>query len=341
MKITTLAAALLLCSLLPSKTQSIVKPVPFSELDGISVGNAQDDKAKTGVTVFFFPQGAKAAVNILGGGPASRETSLLELERNTHDLNALVFGGGSSFGLEASHGVMECLEQNGIGYDTGAAVVPIVCQSDIYDLSYGRSDIRPDKKMGFLACSEAIKSSNPVSGNIGAGTGATVGKPGGMRTAQKSGIGYAAAKINGVVVGVAAVVNAYGDIYFDGKKIAGMTNRRRNGYEDAVEALFKRQPADLLTGNTTLVAIFTNGDFTNTELQKIADIAASGMARAIRPVFTMSDGDTVYALSTGKEKVKSDVNVVGTLAADLIERAIKDAVTSARISDEEYMSNIK
>lgn len=320
--------------------QNTPHAVPFSEIEGIRVGNSQDEKAKTGVTVFFFPETAVAAVTVLGGGPASRELELVNPERNSHFLNALVFAGGSSFGLEASHGVMKCLEERGIGYDTGAALVPLVCQSDIYDLSYGRADVRPDRKMGYSACIDAISGNHPVSGNTGAGTGATVGKPKGVSRAQKSGIGYAAARLGDVVVGVAAVVNAYGDIFYKGTKIAGMTNEDRTGFADALEALYDMQPANLFTGNTTLVAVFTNGDFSSTDMKKIADIASAGMARSIRPVFTMADGDTIYAISVGKSKVPSDVNVVGALAAELVEEAVRDAICSSAVSEKEYLSNV-
>ena len=321
-------------------SQSIVKHIPFSDLKGISVGNAQDNEAKTGVTVFYFPDTACAAVRVLGGGPASRETPLLDAERSNTPINALVLGGGSSFGLEASHGVMKCLEEAGIGFDTGYALVPIVCQSDIYDLSYGKPNVRPDIAMGYEACKKALQTNHVESGNIGAGTGATVGKAKGMGQSQKSGIGYAAAQIGDLMVGVAALVNAYGDIYYRGEKIAGMTGSKRSEFQDAAETLFATQPHNLFTGNTTLVAVFTNGDFDTAALKKIANMSSAGFARAIRPVFTMADGDTIYAVSVGKDKVAANVNVAGTLAADLVEEAIRDAVVSSKIPEEEFLKNI-
>ena len=323
-----------------SDSQSVVKHIPFSDLKGTSVGNAQDNEAKTGVTVFYFPETACAAVKVLGGGPASRETPLLDAERSNTPINALVLGGGSSFGLEASHGVMNCLEEVGIGYDTGYALVPIVCQSDIYDLSYGKADVRPDIAMGYEACKKALQTNHVESGNIGAGTGATVGKAKGMGQSQKSGIGYAAAQIDDLMVGVAALVNAYGDIYYRGEKIAGMTGSKRSEFQDAAETLFATQPHNLFTGNTTLVAVFTNGDFDTAALKKIANMSSAGFARAIRPVFTMADGDTIYAVSVGKDKVAANVNVVGTLAADLVEEAMRDAVVSSKIPEEEFLKNI-
>ncbi|MCQ2187943.1 MAG: P1 family peptidase [Bacteroidales bacterium] len=318
-----------------------MKTIPFSDIEGVRVGNAQDSAAMTGVTVFLFPEPAPAAVTVLGGGPASRETALLDPERNVQPLDALVLAGGSTFGLEASHGVLDCLERRGIGFYTGDTHVPIVCQSDIYDLSYGACDVRPDKAMGFAACEDALAGGKAESGNVGAGTGATVGKPKGLPQAQKSGIGYAAAQLGALQVGVAAVVNAYGDIFHEGMKVAGMMTVDRGGFADSTEVLLEMQPSNLFTGNTTLVAVFTNAKLTPSALKKVSGMASAGMARAIRPVFTMADGDTVYALSVGSEKVDADVNVVGTMAAGLVEEAIFDAVESSRIPEEEYLDTIQ
>lgn len=317
-----------------------VREIPFADIEGLQVGNCQDVQAQTGVTVFYFPTPAEAAVSVLGGGPASRETALLDPERNVPGLNALIFAGGSSFGLEASHGVMRFLEEQGVGYDTGVACVPIVCQSDIFDLGYGRADIRPDKKMGYEACADAFRGNHPLDGIVGAGTGATIGKPKGLSQAQKSGIGYAAGQSGPLKVGVAVVVNSFGDIYYHGEKIAGMTTADRSGYYDAAQALYEIQPADLLTGNTTLAAVFTNGLFHTTELKKISHMATAGMARAIRPVFTMADGDTLYAVSVGERRVQADLNVAGALAADLLEEAIRHAVVSSRLPDAEFLTHI-
>lgn len=321
--------------------KSVPQEMAFPDIDGVRVGNCQDNNARTGVTVFYFPDKAVAALNILGGGPASRESGLADPEQNDLGIDALVFAGGSSFGLEASHGVMQCLEEHGIGYDTGVSIVPLVCQSDIFDLSYGRSDVRPDKAMGYVACMDALDGNHPKSGNVGAGTGATVGKAGGMKQAQKSGTGYSAARLGTLEIGVAVVVNAFGDVYYEGRKIAGMVDEDRKGFQDASLALYEMQPSNLFTGNTTLVAVFTNADFSTAEMKKIANMAAAGLARAVSPVFTMADGDTVYALSVGKNKVASDVNVAGVLAAELVEKAVKDAVVSSAVSDTEFLSNVK
>ena len=322
-----------------------LKDIPFSDIKGLRIGNAQDDRAKTGVTVFYFPTPATAAVKILGGGPASRETPLLDPDRNSLPLNALVFGGGSAYGLAAADGVMRRMEEIGAGYDTGFGIVPIVCQSDIFDLSYGDGSVRPDREMGYRAASEAVKRNDPRSGNVGAGTGATIGKPYGMAQALKSGIGYAACRVGDVEVGVAAVVNAMGDVYEGETKISGLLSKDRDVFlsaEDAVMAVGQSEgfPGSGAT-NTTLAAVFTNADFDVPSLRKVAAMAANGMSRAIRPVFTMWDGDTIYALSVGTGKVQADVNAVGTLAAKVMEKAIVDAVRSSRVPESDFLSNIK
>ncbi len=320
--------------------EGLVESQPFTQLQGVSVGNAQDNDAKTGVTVFFFPKASMASAVVLGGGPASREVPLLDPQRNTQPLNALVFSGGSAYGLAASDGVANCLEEHGHGYDTGFGLVPIVCQSCIFDLSYGKGNVRPDRKMGYNACQNAIAGNSPLSGNVGAGTGATVGKPGGMASAQKSGIGYAAARLGRLEVGVAVVVNALGDIFQDSEKIAGMTTADRNGFVSAEQALLMNQYSDLIAGNTTIAAVFTNASLSVADLQKVANIASTGLARCIRPVFTMADGDTVYAISLSGGNVQSDVNTIGVLASLVMEKAIADAILSSKIPEEEYLANI-
>jgi L-aminopeptidase/D-esterase-like protein len=237
--------------------------------------------------------------------------------------------------------VANCLEAHGYGYNTGFGLVPIVCQSCIFDLSYGKGTVRPDREMGYKACKNAIVGNSPLSGNVGAGTGATVGKPGGMAFAQKSGIGYAATRLGRLEVGVAVVVNALGDIFQDGVKIAGMTTADRKGFVSAEQAVLKNQYSDLIAGNTTIAAVFTNARLGVADLQKVANIASTGMARCIRPVFTMADGDTVYGISLSGGDVETDVNTIGVLASLVMEKAIADAILSSKISEEEYLANIK
>lgn len=306
-----------------------MKKIDFSAIRGVQVGNAQDDVAATGVTVFRLTSPARAAVAVFGGGPASRETETIAPERN-HPLNALVFSGGSAYGLAAADGVMRSLEAHGVGYDTGIALVPIVCQSCIYDLGYGSATVRPDAAMGYAACEASFEKNDPRSGNVGAGTGATVGKAAGMEQSQKAGIGYTAAQVGALQVGVAVVVNSYGDIFAEGRKIAGMRTPDGKAFADSYETLLQVTDENLFTGNTTLAAVFTNGDFTPAQLRHLAQMAAAGMARAIRPAFTTADGDTIYALSVGPEadRIPASLDAAGALAATLLEEAIADAVHS-------------
>lgn len=309
------------------------RSIPFSSLAGVRVGNVQDDAAATGVTVYRLTSPGRAAVVVLGGGPASRETESIAPERN-HPLNALVFSGGSAYGLAASGGVARCLEEHGVGFDTGIAVVPIVCQSCIYDLGFGSASVRPDERMGYAACEATFSSNEPRSGNVGAGTGATVGKAAGMRQAQKAGIGYAAAQMGSLQLGVAVVLNSFGDIYADGKKIAGMLTPDRSEFADSYVSTLQTAGENLFTNttNTTLAAVFTNGDFTPAQLKHLAQMASAGFARCIVPAFTSADGDTVYAISVGpdKDKVAASLDAVGALSAKLVEEAIADAVYSAQ-----------
>ncbi len=330
--LSTLWGAILISGLSAWGQVPELKSIPFSDIQGVSVGNAQDEAAGTGVTVFRLTEPSLAAVEIFGGGPASRETEVIAVERN-HPINALVFSGGSAFGLAASSGVARCLEKHGVGYETGSALVPLVCQSCIYDLGYRSATVRPDEKMGYAACEASFSGNHPRSGSVGAGTGATVGKAAGMEKSQKAGIGYAALQMGSLQIGVAVVLNSYGDIYYQGKKIAGMQSAEADSYttllQTAEENLFVSTPSG--TTNTTLVAVFTNGDFSPAQLKHLAQMASAGLARSINPAFTTADGDTVYALSVGKDtdKVTAQLDAVGALTATLVEEAIADAVRSA------------
>ncbi|MCR5217951.1 P1 family peptidase [Treponema sp.] len=322
----------------------MLKKIDFSQIEGLSAGNAQDDKAKTGVTVFVFPETAIAACDVSGGGPASREVPVVDVEKNDVPVNAIILAGGSAFGLAAADGVMKCLEEHSMGYDTHFAKVPIVVQSDIYDLSYGSSDVRPDSDMGYKACSNALNKNSPVSGNVGGGCGATAGKIGGMKRAQKSGIGYAACSLGNLKVGAAVVVNSFGDVFSKGKKICGLMNEERSGYCDFMEEFYQaaqsRYSEKYKNTNTTIGAVFTNGNFTKSDLKKIAVMARAAYGKCIVPCGTMGDGDTIYAASCGP-KTEADVNLAGLMAVEAMESAIADAVESSRISDEEYLANIK
>ncbi len=321
---------------------SVLKEIFLTDIDNVKIGYATDNEAKTGVTVLVFPNGVNAGVDISGGGPASRETPVLSPTGAPTPLNAVVLGGGSAFGLDAAGGVMQYLEEQGIGYQTGFAIVPIVVQSDIYDLSYGRSDVRPDKAMGYAAAKDALTNNKVQEGNVGSGAGATVGKLKGMKRAQKAGLGIYAAQVGALKVAAVVTVNALGDIYEPehGQKIAGLLTEDRKNFVNLKEELYKTAlPDGAARSNTTIGAVVTNGKFTKGELAKIAAMATNAYARCIHPAGTLADGDTVYAVGTGEIDV--DLNLTGTLAAEVMGKAIVRAIETGRISDEEYLSNIK
>lgn len=309
---------------------TILKPIELTEIAGVRIGNAQNEEAKTGVTVVIFEEGAKVGVDVSGGGPASRETPLASPITADNPVNAICLSGGSAFGLAASDGVMKYLEERKMGYDTGFAYVPLVLQSCIFDLGLGSSTVRPDSAMGYEACVNAEK--NIVKhGNIGAGCGATVGKILGMEQSTKTGLGVAAVSVGGLQMAAVVALNALGDIFdpTTGSKIAGLKNPEGNDFLDTCEQLYQiSAPTDLFQGNTTIGIVITNGDFSKAEMNKIAAMTRNAYGRCINPVGTMADGDTIYAACTGK--VKADVNMAGTLAAKVMEMAIIDAVNSAK-----------
>ena len=321
--------------------ESLIKEISIKEIDGVSIGNAQNDEAKTGVSVIYFKNGAQAGCDISGGGPASRETPLTSSMTADNPLNAVVLSGGSAFGLAASDGVMRCLEEHGIGYETGFAKVPLVCQSCIFDLGYGKADIRPDADMGYEACIKALEGCDDSMGNVGAGTGASVGKLLGMKQATKAGLGVHAIQVGDLKIAAIVVVNAFGDIFdsSNAQKIAGLMDPERKVFWDLEETFVKMvtTPQNLFKTNTTIGCAVCNAKFDKAKLNKIASMTRNAYARCINPVGTMADGDSIYACSIGE--VVSDVNVVGSLSAKVMEQAIKKAVESAKIDDEEYLKN--
>ena len=317
----------------------LIKEISIKEMEGVSIGHAQDEIAKTGVSVIYFKNGAQAGCDISGGGPASRETPLTDPMTADNPLNAVVLSGGSAFGLAASDGVMKYLEEQGIGYNTGYALVPLVCQSCIFDLGYGKSNIRPDAALGYEACKNAFECCDDSIGNVGAGTGASVGKLMGMKQAQKAGLGIHAIQVGELQIAAVVVVNAFGDIFNPetGQKIAGLMDSTRSTFLDLEQMFlqFMSAPKDLFNSNTTIGCVITNAKFDKAKLNKIAAMTRNAYARCINPVGTMADGDSIYTCSVGE--VVSDVNLVGTLSAKVMQKAILKAVEAAKIPDEEYL----
>ena len=325
-----LAAALLLSAFALSEGESQME-IPITDFAPLRIGQTEDREAGTGCTVLIAEQGMAAGLDVRGGGPASRESQLLNPLMTAQTIHAVVLSGGSAYGLGAANGVMRYLEERGYGYDTGYALVPLVAQSDIYDLSVGDPKVRPDAEMGYLAAKNAFEAPNYRDGNAGAGCGATVGKIAGMDTCMKTGIGSYAMQIGDLKVGAVVVLNALGDV-FDwktGEQIAGLLTEDGQSLRSTADYM-KRSIAAVdnkFTGNTTLAVIVTNARFGKAPLCKIAGMGHDGMARSIRPVHTSADGDSVYALSVGD--VEADQDLVGTLGAEVLSEAIIRAVESA------------
>ncbi|MBQ3372569.1 MAG: P1 family peptidase [Oscillospiraceae bacterium] len=305
--------------------------ISIKDFSPVRIGQAENRKAGTGCTVFLCESGMCAGLDVRGGGPASRETQLLNPLMAAHDIHGIVLAGGSAFGLGTANGVMQYLEERGIGYDVGVTKVPLVAQADLFDLTVGDAFVRPDAAMGYAAAKQAMEAPNYCDGNYGAGCGATVGKIAGMETCMKTGIGSYAVQIGELKVGAVVAVNALGDI-FDwktGKQIAGLLTKDKSALRSTAEYMKKsiRVTDNKFTGNTTLGVVITNAEFTKAQLCKIAGTAHDGYARSINPVHTSVDGDSIYALSAGN--VRADQDLVGILAAEVISEAIVRAVTSA------------
>lgn len=305
--------------------------ISIKEIKNIKIGQTQDVNAGTGCTVIICENGAPTGLDVRGGGPASRESELLKAEANAQFIHAVVLSGGSAFGLDAAGGVMQYLEEHGIGFDVGVTKVPLVSQACLFDLTVGDTFTRPDKKMGYEACVNAENGGNYQDGNYGAGTGATVGKLFNMDYCMKSGIGSYAVSIGELQVGAIVAVNALGDIYDwkEGKKIAGLLDESKKGFRSTTEEMYKKYDVieNKFTGNTTIGIIITNAKFDKTKLNKIAGMTHNGYARAIHPVHTSADGDSIFAMSVGE--VEADMDMVGTLASDVMAEAIIRAVNSA------------
>ena len=301
----------------------------LTAIEGIQVGHATDMTAKTGCTVILSPEGATPGVDVRGAAPGTRETEAIRPGRLIQKAHAVLLTGGSAFGLDAASGIVQYLEENGIGLPVGPVRVPIVPAAVIFDLHVGDAKTRPDKEMGYQACQNA--STEPVAmGTIGAGTGATVGNldigsagvmpsPGGLGSACKS-------LKSGLIVAAITVVNALGNVVnpATGEIVAG--GKIDDTYIDITERLLD---AEIVPGtNTTIGVIATNATLTGAEATRVAEMAHDGMARAIRPSHTMFDGDTLFTLATGKHN-SSNVNTIGILAAEVVSESIVNAVSAS------------
>jgi L-aminopeptidase/D-esterase-like protein len=310
-----------------------VLPDAITAIPGLRVGHWTNRRAATGCTVVLYEGGAVAAVDVRGGAPGTRETDLLRPGNLVERIHAVLLSGGSAFGLDAAAGVMRYLEERGVGFPTPAGFVPIVVGAVLYDLSIGRSDVRPDAAAGYAAC-RAAKSGRMAQGSVGAGCGATVGKALGMERAVKGGIGTASEETaDGVIVGALVAVNCFGEVVDpDSAGILAGPRDEKGGFRSTLDIL-RRRPASALSGgftNSTIGVVATNARLNREQAYRLAVMAHDGLARAVRPAHTPVDGDLFFSLASGATEAAFDITTLGALAARAVERAIVRAVAEAR-----------
>jgi L-aminopeptidase/D-esterase-like protein len=304
----------------------------ITDVPGIRVGHAGDPDGLTGCTVVLCEAGAAGGVDQRGGAPGTRETDLLRPLHLVEAVHAIVLAGGSAFGLAAADGVMRYLAGRGVGFDAGPARVPVVPAAVLFDLGLGRANAWPDAEMGYRACLEA--GDEPVAqGNVGAGLGCSAGKALGMDHATKTGLGSASIDLGGgLVVAALVAANPLGDILDEnGQILAGTRAADGAGFANTLALLrvATSAPAEdwSQAGNTVIGVIATNARLNREQVNKVAQMAQDGLARAVRPSHTMVDGDTIFGLATGA--VPADVNLIGAYAAEVMAEAIRRSARTA------------
>ncbi len=305
-----------------------LKSDTITAINGLKVGHATNENARTGCTVILCESGAVAGVDVRGAAPGTRETDAIRPGGLIEEIHAVVLTGGSGFGLDAAGGVMQFLEERGVGFPAGPVRVPIVPSAVIFDLGVGDPKVRPDREMGYRASLNAT-SARVKMGQVGAGTGATVGKVPGFQPSN-GGVGSACRALkSGLIVGAIVVVNAVGNVVdpTTGKIMTGAKHPETGEFVDIVERFSEQEEKELSqtpSTNTTIGVVGTNAALSPTAVTKIAQIAHDGLARTIRPVHTMFDGDTIFALSIGTHD--TPVNTVGIIAAEVMAEAVCRAV---------------
>ena len=317
-------------------------PGSITDIAGLAVGHATESGRPTGCTVVLCEAGATCGVDVRGAAPGTRETDLLRPDNLVEQVHAVLLAGGSAFGLDAAGGVMRWLEERGCGYAVGPVVgagetatpvrVPIVPAAVLFDLWLGDPRIRPGADSGYAA-SAAARPCPPAQGNVGAGAGATVGKLFGIERAMKGGIGTASLRIGAVTVGALVAVNAIGDVVdpASGRILAGARTADGQALLDSVAAILRGEgPESALAGMaTTIGVVATDAALSKAQANKLATMAHDGLARCIRPVHTMTDGDTLFALATGGSGRIGEMTVLGVMAAEVTARAVLNAVRAA------------
>ena len=305
----------------------------ITRVAGIEVGHFTDTRRPTGCTVVMAREGAVAGVDVRGAAPGTRETDLLHPSNLVDKVHAIMLAGGSAWGLEAATGAVRWLEERGVGLDVAVGRLPIVPAAVLFDLLVGDMRIRPDAAAGYAACA-AASSADPAEGNVGAGAGAVVGKVFGIQHAMKGGVGTASVTVDGVTVGALIACNALGDVIDPdtAQVMAGARTDDGRALRDTRRALLCGQPPQpLLAGtNTTIGVVATDAILTKVQAHRLAIAAHDGLARSINPVHTMSDGDTLFSLGTGRAGKSLGMMVLATMAAEATARATVRAVQAAR-----------
>lgn len=317
-------------SLLPPSAGSI------TDVAGIEVGHFSDPRRPTGCTIILTREGAVGGVDVRGAAPGTRETDLLSPGNLVQQVHGVMLAGGSAWGLAATDGAMRWLEERGVGMDVRFGTLPIIPSAVLFDLPVGDARIRPDAAAGYAAC-EAASTQPPAEGNVGAGSGALVGKLFGVDRAMKGGIGCASVTVGGVTVGALIACNALGDVIDPdtAQVVAGARTVDGRALLDIRRALMRGEaPRPLLAGtNTTIGVIATDAVLTKVQANRLAMVSHDGLARSINPVHTMSDGDTLFALATCRVPLEGDapgMTVLSAMAAEVVARATLRAVQAAR-----------
>ncbi|MCH7682254.1 MAG: P1 family peptidase [Gemmatimonadetes bacterium] len=328
-----IAGLIALNTVAAAPTASARQAEGLTAIPGIRVGHFTLSERPTGCTVVLVERGAVGGVDVRGAAPGTRETDLLAPMNTVQQVHAVVLSGGSAFGLAVADGVMRYLEARQIGFDVGVARVPIVPAAILFDLDVGgRPDVRPTAECGYRAA-EAATTGPVAEGNVGAGAGATVGKLLGGGRAMKAGIGSAARELaSGLIVAVLVAVNAVGDVIdpSSGEVVAGARTEDGLGLVDVRNLIREGFTGNSESGrNTTLAVVATNALLDKAQINKVAQMAHDGLARAIFPVHTPWDGDVIFSLATGDYEGEGGVFLIGALAADLVAEAVVRAVRAA------------
>ena len=305
----------------------------IAQVKGLLVGHFSDGRRPTGCTAVLCPEGAVGGVDVRGAAPGTRETDLLHPNNLVQEVHGIMLAGGSAWGLDAATGAVRWLEEQGAGLNIGVGRIPLVPAAVLFDVMMGDWRIRPDAAAGYAACQSAT-AERPVEGSVGAGTGAVVGKVFGHEHAMKGGLGTASLTVDGVTVGALIACNALGDVLnpFTGELLAGARSASGTQLRNTREALLAGQePRPILAGsNTTIGVVATDAQITKAQAHRLAVVAHDGLARAINPVHTMSDGDSLFALGTGQSGQTLGMMTLSTMAAEAVAIATARAILLAR-----------